>query len=123
MLTPLDQIANQNHLQLIKAALPYIQASSQKTLSVMIKMMELQNILRFYSQSSAAIHACNTESEHSGILDMLTEMRTYCEGEEQKLLDQWIQIASALELYSIFSQPSEDGSPFAIGVPDTTNPS
>lgn len=123
MLTPLDQIANQNHLQLIKAALPYIQSSSQKTLSVMIKMMELQNILHFYNKSSAVIHACNTESERGGILDMLTEMRTYCEGEEQKLLDQWIQIASALELYSIFSQPSEDGSSFAMNVPDATDSS
>lgn len=123
MLTPIDQIANQNHLQLIKAALPYVQSSSQKTLSVMIKMMELQNILHFYSKSSAVIHACNTESEHAGILDMLTEIRSYCEGEEQKLLDQWIQIASALELYSIFSQSSEDGSPFVMGVPDAADPS
>lgn len=113
MLTPIDQIANQNHLQLVKAALPYIQTSSQKTLSVLIKVMELQNILRFYTKAPASILACNTESEHPGMLDILTEMRAYCEGEEQKMLDQWIQLASTLELYSIFTQTPEETTVFS----------
>lgn len=112
MLAPIDQIANQNHLQLIKAALPYLQTASQKPLSVLIKMLELQNIMRFYNSSASLIRACNTETEQPGMLDMLTEMRNYCEGDEQKLLDQWIQLASTLELYSIFMQ-NPDETPFA----------
>lgn len=114
MLTPIDQIANQNHLQLVKAALPYMQTASQKSLSVWIKMLELQNIMRFYDQPAPSIRACDTSTERPGILDMLSEMRNYCEGEEQKLLDQWIQIASTLELYSIFMQSSDD----SVSVPE-----
>ena len=50
MLTALDQIANQNHLLLIKAAIPYIAPGSQKIFSILIKMVELQNVLKFYNQ-------------------------------------------------------------------------
>jgi hypothetical protein len=108
MLTPIDQIANQNHLQLVKAALPYIRPQTQKQFSILIKMMELQNILRFYKSNSCCIHACDTSSEQTGMLDMLTNIRNYCEGEEAELVDQWIQFASTLELYSLFMQSSDD---------------
>lgn len=119
MLTPIDQIANQNHLQLIKAVLPYIQPQNQKMLSIMIKMIELQNILHFYEQNLSCISACSTEPEHPGMLDILTNIRNYCEGEEQGIIDQWIQLASAMEMYSIFAQSSDEMMPFPEINPET----
>lgn len=104
MLTALDQVANQNHLQLLKAVIPYIQPERQKTLSVCIKMMEMQNILRFFSQEKQCVSACSSDTEHPGFLDILTDIRNYCEEGEQELLDQWIQILSTMELYSVFAQ-------------------
>lgn len=111
MLTPLDQIANQNHLQLFKAVLPYIQPPNQKMFSVLIKMTELQNTLRFYRQNSCCMSACSTQAENPGMIDILTDIRNYCEGEEQAMIDQWIQLASTLELYSIFMQSTEETPP------------
>ncbi len=108
MLTPIDQIATKNHLQLVKAAVPYFQRKEQKLLSVLIKVMELQNILHFYSQNSCCISACEASESPPGLIDMLSEMRNYCEGSEQEMLDQWIQIAGAMELYTMFAQ--DDGS-------------
>lgn len=107
MLTALDQIANQNHLQLIKAAIPYIASENQKMLSVLIKMMELQNIMNFYDHSNFAVNACSAGAGQPDMLDILTDIRNYCEGEEQAFLDQWIQIVSAMELYSVFAQAPE----------------
>lgn len=111
MLTPIDQIASQNHLQLIKAAIPYLQTKQQKNISVLIKVMELQNILRFYNQNNRCISACAASDSPPGILDMLSEMRNYCEGSDQEMLDQWIQIAGAMELYSMFSQDGSGSMP------------
>ncbi len=110
MLTPLDQIATQNHLQLAKAAVPYLPPQNQQFLSVMIKVMELQNIVRFYNQNQSFVGACSTGSESPGILDILTDMRNYCEGSDQTMLDQWIQIAGTMELYSIFAHAPENES-------------
>ena len=103
MLTPLDQIATQNHLQLAKAAIPHLPSRNQQLFAVLIKMMELQNILRFYGQKQTLLSACSTDSESLGILDVLTDMRNYCEGSDQEMLDQWIQLAGTMELYSMFS--------------------
>lgn len=104
MLTALDQVANQNHLQLLKALIPYIQPENQKMLSLCIKMMEMQNVLRFFDQEKQCVSACSSDTEHPGLLDILTDLRNYCEEGEQELIDQWIQILSTMELYSLFAQ-------------------
>lgn len=104
MLTPIDQIATQNHLQIFKAAIPYFRTQQQKNISLLIKLLEMQNILRFYHQSSHSIQACSTSGPSPTLLDILSDMRNYCEGKDQELLDQWIQFAGTLELYSMFSQ-------------------
>lgn len=111
MLTALDQIANQNHLQLIKAAVPYIASENQKMISVFIKMIELHNIMNFYNHSSFSVNACSTQTEQPGMLDILADIRNYCEGAEQEFLDQWIQIISAMELYSVFAQAPDNSDP------------
>lgn len=109
MLTALDQVANRNHLQLIKAAIPYVSGKNQRMLSLLIKMMELQNVMEFYQHSDFTVSACSTQAEQPGILDMLADMRNYCEGGEQQMLDTCIQMLSAMELYSIFAQSSDGG--------------
>lgn len=111
MQTPLDQIATQNHLQLAKAAVSCLPSRNQKLFAVLIKLAELKNILQFYETNSSGIQACSTDSEPKGMLDILAEMRSYCEGSEQEMLDQWIQMASMLELLSIFSSPSDAETP------------
>lgn len=111
MLTALDQVANQNHLQLLKAAIPYIRPDNQKMISVCVKVLELQNILKFYNQNNRCMSACSTSSEPPGIIDILTDIRNYCEGGEQEMIDQCIQIISTMELYSMFVQSQEDPEP------------
>ncbi|MCD8021694.1 MAG: hypothetical protein LUF30_01455 [Lachnospiraceae bacterium] len=132
MLSELDQIANQNHLQLIKAIIPHLPRARQKTFSILIKIIELQNILKYYASSPAAVHACcetdpdlsrsasrdpsspfsHTADEAdvfsgeqpSDMLDILTDIREHCEGEEQAMIDQALQMLSMIELYSLFAQ-------------------
>ena len=112
MLTALDQIANQNHLQLIKAVLPYIQPGSQRTLSVCIKVMELQNILQFYAHGDYCVNACSVSGETPQLLDVLTDIRNYCDPGEQEMIDQCIQLLTAMELYSMFSQTEDVSAAF-----------
>jgi hypothetical protein len=104
MLTALDQVANQNHLQLFKAIVPYLQPTQQKTFSLVIKMMEMQNVMQFFQRDQCVVSACSAASEETSMLDILNDIRSYCEENEQKMIDQWIQIISAMELYSIFAQ-------------------
>lgn len=107
MLTALDQVANQNHLQLVKAVLPYVQPGSQRMLSVFIKMLELQNILRFYDRGDRCVSACSISGDSPGILEILSDIRNYCDGSEQEMIDQCLQLMAVMELYSVFSE--QDG--------------
>ena len=109
MQTPLDQIANQNHLHLIKAFLPYVASGNQRTLSILIKMMEIQNVISFYQKNTSVVTACSASSESPDMLDILNDIRNYCEEKELAFLDQWIQILSVMELSSMFSQSSDTG--------------
>lgn len=105
MLTELDQIANRNHLQLIKAILPWLPPEKQKTFSVLIKLMEVRNVLSFYGKPQGNLRACGASGkEPHDLVDILSNVREYCEGAEQEMIDQALQMVSMMELYSIFAQ-------------------
>lgn len=109
MLTAIDQVANRNHLQLVKAAIPYLPPENQRMVSVCVKMMELQNVAAFYNRSSDRVSACSSGAEPPGIVDILSDIRNYCEGEEQEMIDHCLQLLSTLELYSTLMQSMEEG--------------
>lgn len=108
MMTMIDQVANQNHLQLIKAMLPYLPPANQKSLCFCIKLMELQNISAFYHS-----HTCCAQSlETAGPAEILGDIRNYCDESEQVVIDQLLQTLSMLELYSAMAQSTSDSSLF-----------
>ena len=57
MLTPIDEIANQNHLQLIKAAVAFLPPPSQRSLSLLIKLLELRNLSAFFRNKEVSMPA------------------------------------------------------------------
>ncbi len=140
MQTELDRISNQNHLQLIKAVIPHLPAPNQKRFSILIKLIEVQNVIRFYNNPPANIHtgknsagkmtdetSCNIPGRYPGdaseapppepsepaeppdLLDVLADMRCYCEGEEQQMIDQALQMMSMVELFSVMAQDEASG--------------
>ncbi len=126
MQTELDRIANQNHLQLLKALIPHLPSSNRKRFSVLIKIMEVQNVIRFYNNPHADIRSNSAftsdtsenqsvkdsceysdsaaEESPPDLLDILTDVRCYCEGEEQQMIDQALQMMSMIELFSVMAQ-------------------
>lgn len=106
MLTAIDQIANQNHLQLIKAVLPYLPSGNQRSISLLIKLLELQNVSSFYRSPSACVSACS-HSDSPALTEVLSDIRTYCDESDQELIDSVLQILNTLELYSAMMQELE----------------
>ena len=107
MLTAIDQVANQNHLQMIKAAVPYLKPREQKFIAVSAKLLELQNIMTFFSGREANISACSMEQETGSMTDIFNDIKNYCDPSEQEIIDRCLSILSALELYSAASQSPE----------------
>ncbi len=107
MLTAIDQVANHHHLQMIKAAVPYLRPQEQKFIAVCAKLLELQNIMAFFSGSEANVTACSIDQENTNMTDILNDIRNYCDPSEQETIDRCLMILSTLELYSAAVQSPE----------------
>ncbi|MDD3795136.1 MAG: hypothetical protein PHE06_04045 [Lachnospiraceae bacterium] len=105
MLTAIDQIANQNHLQIFKAIIPYIPRQEQRFFSFYIKMMEVQNVTHFFDRQT--MQACSAGEGSPELSDILKDIRNYCDESESKIIDQITNMMTAMELFSAMSEPME----------------
>lgn len=88
-LTDFDCIVGDHHLQMLKAALPYLQVSQQRFLSFSIKFQELQHTMSLlHNEDNAALGICSLpeEAPHS-TLDMLEAIKPYGSTDEQSFID------------------------------------
>ncbi|MBS5214942.1 MAG: hypothetical protein KHY79_03810 [Clostridiales bacterium] len=115
--TAIDQIANEGHLKLLKAAIPYVQSSSQKSLAIYTKLLELGNIIRFFDQPVPEMSICSEEKVSA--LDMLNDIRLFCDESEKNMIDSCIQtiqmiqnISSYQELMQSLSSENENPTDF-----------
>ena len=65
-LTDLDYLIGDHHLQMIKAALPFLEVPEQKAVSVFVKAQELKNTLElFETEEIASMGICSLEEPQS----------------------------------------------------------
>lgn len=94
--TAIDRIADGNGLQMMKAAIPYMPSTFQKSFSIYVKMLEMQNILSYYNQP---VHACAAPEENTSPSEMINDIRTFCTQSQCQTLDQALNLINTLKLY------------------------
>ena len=87
-----DQIANGENLQMYKAVFPYLPKNIQKNLMLMIKMMEMNNLLSFYN---SPMSACAVPEAHSPE-DLLSQLMRYGNDAQNQKIDQMLNLITAL---------------------------
>lgn len=114
-ITDFDNLTFSHPLQMLKAALPYMAVSQQKTCSIFIKLFELRSALGLLEEENNQLSACSNEEEPS-TLDMLTHIRDYCNEKERELIDLFINFSQAFQLYSSYRstmpEGNQDSNPF-----------
>ena len=53
-LTDLDYLTGDHHLQMMKAALPFLNVPQQRTLSMFVKIQELKNTFQLFEDGQTA---------------------------------------------------------------------
>ncbi len=89
-LTDLDYLIGDHHLQMIKAALPYLNVPEQRAVSLFVKFQELRRTFElFETEEVAAMGICSLDQgQHPGsIRDLLKAIRPYGNPAEQDLID------------------------------------
>lgn len=86
-LTDLDYLTGNHHLQMMKAALPYMEVPEQRMLSVFVKINELQRTISlFRDEEVATMGICSLENKRSP-LDMLKAIKPYASNAEQEIIE------------------------------------
>lgn len=87
-LTDLDYATANHHLQMLKAALPYMEIPQQRTLSMFIKWNELMRTMEFFNQNDEGMMSvCSLDEDHITPADMLAAVKPYANQKEQEMID------------------------------------
>lgn len=98
-----DKILTTNRIQILKTALPYVDAPFQKYLAIYIKFLELQYTISYFKSHSFPFLSSPSQKEDSSselpFLQMFHEMKEYCGEEEKKRFEQIFQMFQAFQMY------------------------
>ncbi len=92
-LTDLDYLIGDHHLQMMKAALPYLNVPEQRMMSMLIKVQELKRTFElFQDEEVATMGICSIDHDASStrpgkIKEILGAIRPYGNPAEQEFID------------------------------------
>lgn len=87
-MTDLDYATIDPHLQMAKAALPYLNIPGQRIISMMIRMREMQNTMRLFQEhEDGMLGICSLDHDATSPFDMIQAMRPFATPQEQDMID------------------------------------
>lgn len=96
----IDTLIQDRHLEMIKAALPYLDHSRQKTMAMMVKFMELQRTMALFTGPENNLRMCSEEdASEDASVQMLTAIREYCTDKEKEMVDNMITFVQMFSTY------------------------
>lgn len=110
-LTSFDTMTFSNRIQILKTLFPYMPPASQKLLSSYIKVSELSTALKMCEASGEAnLSACSDPKKKSA-MELLNEIKGYCNKNEQNNIDMALNFFSAFQMYQTFMEAEKESSP------------
>lgn len=101
----LDEMVNEDSVQILKAALPYIPSSGQSFISIFAKFLEFQNTVRLFQNSQNSAQLCAQSQEKTDPLEMLTACSKVCHGPMKERLDNLINTLVMLQMFDLTQKP------------------
>lgn len=110
-MTDLDYLTAAPHLQMIKAALPYVHVQEQRFFSILVKMSELERTIQlFHTPEEGMVGICSLEDDApASPLDMLNAMKPYGTEAEQEFIDLIINFLQGTKLYEAYREAADSG--------------
>lgn len=102
ILTNFDALLQNKQLQIIKAAIPYMQPLTQKPLSVYVKMIELNNTLNLFEKENADLNICSGENAEDNISNMLNDIKCFCDEKEKENIEFILNFFSTIQIYRTY---------------------
>ncbi len=86
--TEFDYWSSDPHLQMLKAALPFMELSQQRFLSMVVRIQELRHTMDLYGQAQdPELEICALEKAPASPIDMLAAVKPFAPAREQDFID------------------------------------
>ena len=97
--TPFDLEFSSKPLQILKVMIPYMAPQEQRSLAMMIKIMELQKAAALFNGKSSALQTCSIEDPGERMTQMLNDIKTYCFDKEKETID---MVLTMIQMFSTY---------------------
>lgn len=106
--TDFDYLVGEPQLQMMKAALPFMQVPTQRSLSLVVKMIELQKTAElFQNDEPSVLGACSADSPPPSPLEMLEAIKPYGGASEQEFIDVVMNFMQGFQIYQKYQASAE----------------
>lgn len=106
-----DSLIQNDRLQMIRTALPYMHLSGQRFLSIYLKLLELKNTVSLFQSDESTLSACALQKENGNLLELLHDIRKYCPPDRQEAIDQILNFANMYQMYQTYQAMSQEFTP------------
>lgn len=100
-----DTLFTTNHIKMLKVLLFYFDPSAQKMLAVLIKFLELQHTVAYFQKHPAPFPTRG--QKNADMQELCTALRPYCAPDEQRKLNQILQMQKTMENFQQITQTME----------------
>ncbi len=116
-LTDFDYLTGDRHLQMVKAALPYVSVSHQRILSFLVKFWELRNTMALFQEEPVAAMGISVlpEEQKSSPLDMIKAMQPYGDPQEQDFIQRICNFIQGVHTGNQYPEVMTSQVPFSGG--------
>ncbi|MFP3154520.1 hypothetical protein LQZ18_08855 [Lachnospiraceae bacterium ZAX-1] len=98
-MTSFDTMVQSRQMQMLKAAIPYINLAQQRMLSVYVKYLELQRTMQIFGSPQTSLQMCSVTDRNEAPIQMLNDIRVFCNDTEKESID---MIMSFLQMFSTY---------------------
>lgn len=113
----LDTLIRSRDLQMLKAMVPYFSGAQQRTISFVIRLIELQKTMQLFDAGPelqvAELQSGKNESPAERTRHMLNAMKEFCNPQEQANIDSVIGFFEMFESYEAMMTDG-GGAPFPL---------
>ncbi len=106
-LTPLDAMVSKDSLQILKAAIPYLNGNARQYIAIYTKLAELSNTLSLYGKRKPEVSMMSAQPQAHTPIDMLNDIRRYMNPNARAQIDQMILTLNTIQILQLMQ--STDG--------------
>lgn len=100
--TTFDIETQSKNLQILKTIIPYIKSPGQKNFALMVKCMELKNVISIFQKPQSSLSMCAPEDPSEMRLQLLNDIKKFCSPAEQDSIDMMLTAFQMFSSYDTF---------------------